>query len=126
MSPNRSDGSLQDDERRLIRDRSKALLGSQYRAEVAAAIGQWKPHQDWTTRDLEAQLRDIPKSCVAKELATLAEWELVERHSRDSAGFYRYCRIDFNEFWLTAAKLATPGSPDSAHPSSVVTALRRS
>jgi hypothetical protein len=110
-----------------VRARSKALLGSLYRAEVASAIGQWAAHDEWTTADLEERLAgaDIPKSCIAKELSTLLDWEVILRYDRDARGYFRFMRSEFDEFWRTASVLARPGLPEAAHPASTVAPLRR-
>lgn len=84
----------------LVRERSKDLLGGQYRVEVAAAIAEFGDDW-WTKSELVDKLRSraVPESCVNKELLLFVKWDLVRRHSKTDNGSYQYSRANVRFFW---------------------------
>ena len=92
-----------------LRKVSKKVFGSQYRVEVADAIGSFE--SEWSTRDLEHRFPnrlELPWSCIAKEIKALLDLGFIERgHGKTQDGRKTYTKTDvFPSFWQLIQDIA--------------------
>jgi hypothetical protein len=99
--------------RSRTRELSKSLLGAQYRAEVAAFIGEGEA--PFWARGMAGQL-DIPENKVAAELSRFAEQNLLVA-SADSAWDRRTLYEPADEstgYWAAGSDLVRRAAADEA------------